>query len=1078
MISLKSAFLRIAMVGVVAVGLGACDDDPDPTQVLPVLTVEVVPDAATLQPGQTVNLVAVINGATGLTPIFTSSNQNVATVSATGVVTAVAPGTAVIQATVTAADGRTAADASTITVTAPVPPPVTLNLTPETATVARGSSFQFVAIVGGTTNTAVTCTSSNTAVATVTANGTGCLVQAVGAGTAVITARSVANNAVVDVSTIVVTQEQVGITVTPQTITDLGVGQTRQIVANVSGTANQAVTCTTADATIASVTATNNTCVVTGVGPGQTVITVTSQADPTRSAQVAVTVVGASVAIANITGAGVPNAAQGVITIATNVSVPAGTADSLSIRFTNVATGEQFTVRCQTFTSAGAATTVACPFNTIAQRLPNATFNVAAVLFNDNQVAAQAIFGQQITTANVNTVAFNVTFDNGADPNTGVDPLGRTWNGGSVIVTVDPVIFTGQTVATLNIGFDINCDGVAESTKAGTLSNGRFTATFSESAAVGGNTNGVAGVTDLGSCIVVSNARTSTGAAVTLAGTASATFNLDNVSPVFPGDIALPGTVINNFISSGFVFRATGTNALVNANAVDRQGFPLPALPAFNPCPAGATFTAADECVNVVGVQIFAGLTSNFPTTVNQANLAAFAAGGANVTGQTVNNVSLLQSSISNAQFQLVLVARDTLGNQTFVAGPTFGVDLTAPTIAVAAGSAPQNAINPAAEITINVTDDFSGPAFVRARITGHSVLEFDTDAGTEVRCFNNAGTVSPVPAATGVCPTFDLAVAAGAGTTGVATIIIPATESFFVIEIQSVDAAGNVSTTTVTRQALVDAEAPAAAITSTTVAGTSVSIAGNLTDNIDLDFFDLRFLVPGTTGQAATDIPDEIPFVTPTDIDSFGLPLTGVFSASGTTAVAIRALDATAPFTGTDAIAPTRFGFAVFDVAGNTNLGAFAAQSAVFTPGAPPAAEAGVAGLNAFAISENPTTICRTGTAPPCANVANTTTTISAVATTGLAVNANPFQTVFFFFVHPGADLVFDTGNEFNVLIGTASGANSTVSTGVTTRTFTVTQTLAASALPTVGTFPIFAIGVDAQGDAVISEVDMITVQ
>jgi hypothetical protein len=107
----------------------ACDDSTQPAPPPPAITLNLVPDAVTLNIGQTVTLVAVISNTTNQAANFTSSNPAVATVNATtGVVTAVAAGTTVI--TATAAADANARDASTVTVNpaAPPPPPATISI--------------------------------------------------------------------------------------------------------------------------------------------------------------------------------------------------------------------------------------------------------------------------------------------------------------------------------------------------------------------------------------------------------------------------------------------------------------------------------------------------------------------------------------------------------------------------------------------------------------------------------------------------------------------------------------------------------------------------------------------------------------------------------------------------------------------------------------------------------------------------------------------------------------------------------------------------------------------------------------
>lgn len=117
--SQRSAFLGLAL-GLAVLGMSACEDKTDiiiPEPPVPDVTVSLVPDAAELQVGQTLQLVAVVTGgATGTarTVTYASSLPTVATVNATGLVTAVAAGITTITATATA--DTNAKDASVITV--------------------------------------------------------------------------------------------------------------------------------------------------------------------------------------------------------------------------------------------------------------------------------------------------------------------------------------------------------------------------------------------------------------------------------------------------------------------------------------------------------------------------------------------------------------------------------------------------------------------------------------------------------------------------------------------------------------------------------------------------------------------------------------------------------------------------------------------------------------------------------------------------------------------------------------------------------------------------------------------------
>jgi len=157
-----------------------------------VKTVTVSPPTATVALGQTVQLTATLRDAsgnvlTGRTVTWSSSNLAVATVSASGLVTA---GAVASQATITAtSEGQSGTATVTVVSNAPV---ASVTVTPATASVAVGQTVRLTAtlrdangnVLSGRT---VLWTSDNAVVATV--DGTG-LVSGVSAGPAVITATS------------------------------------------------------------------------------------------------------------------------------------------------------------------------------------------------------------------------------------------------------------------------------------------------------------------------------------------------------------------------------------------------------------------------------------------------------------------------------------------------------------------------------------------------------------------------------------------------------------------------------------------------------------------------------------------------------------------------------------------------------------------------------------------------------------------------------------------------------------------------------------------------------------------------
>src|SRR2546429_1754596 len=159
------------------------------TQV-PVATVSVSPATATVQAGQTVQLIATpkdANGATlsGRTVTWSSSNTSVATVSSSGLVSGVTPGSATITAT---SEGKSGTSSITVTNI----PVATVSVSPLTGSIQQSQTVQLTATLqdasGNTlSGRTVTWSSSNASVATVSSSG---LVSGVTSGSATITATS------------------------------------------------------------------------------------------------------------------------------------------------------------------------------------------------------------------------------------------------------------------------------------------------------------------------------------------------------------------------------------------------------------------------------------------------------------------------------------------------------------------------------------------------------------------------------------------------------------------------------------------------------------------------------------------------------------------------------------------------------------------------------------------------------------------------------------------------------------------------------------------------------------------------
>ncbi len=162
------------------------------TSTIAVTGVTVSPSTATLSVGATQQLTPTVApaNATNKTVSYSSNNTGVATVNGSGLVTAIASGTATI--TVTTQDGAKTATA-VITVNTSNVAVTSVSLSPATASLSIGATQQLTTTVlpSNATNKAVGYASNNTGVATVNASG---LVTAISNGTAVITVTTASGN--------------------------------------------------------------------------------------------------------------------------------------------------------------------------------------------------------------------------------------------------------------------------------------------------------------------------------------------------------------------------------------------------------------------------------------------------------------------------------------------------------------------------------------------------------------------------------------------------------------------------------------------------------------------------------------------------------------------------------------------------------------------------------------------------------------------------------------------------------------------------------------------------------------------
>ena len=243
---------------------------------VPVGSVTISPSSAALVPTQVLSLSVEVRDenkslVTDRAIAFTSSNPAVATVSTTGVVTAVTPGSATITAT---SEGKTGTAAISV-----VPMPVgSVTVSPATANVVAGQAVTLSATVRDTSGAVVgdrvvTWQSSNSSVATVSGAG---VVTGMAAGTVTITATSEtrSGSAAVTVQPVPVAT----VTLAPTSVT-LEPGQSDTLVATTKSAAGTVLTgrTVTFSSDNVGVARVSSDGVVTGVASGTATITASSE---------------------------------------------------------------------------------------------------------------------------------------------------------------------------------------------------------------------------------------------------------------------------------------------------------------------------------------------------------------------------------------------------------------------------------------------------------------------------------------------------------------------------------------------------------------------------------------------------------------------------------------------------------------------------------------------------------------------------------------------------------------------------------------------------------------------------------
>jgi hypothetical protein len=241
------------------------------------VSVAVSPTSASIQTGSQQQFSASVSGTTNTAVTWTTSGG---TVSTSGLYTA-PPSGGTYTVTATSAGDTSKSASATVTVSQPI----AVSLSPTSVSLQSGGQQQFSASVSGTTNTAVTWTTSGGTVST-----SGLYTAPTSGGTYTVTATSAADTSKSASATVTVSQP-IAVSLSPTSASLQGGGQ-QQFTAYVSGTSNTAVNWSASGGTI-----TSGGLYTAPSTAGTYTVKAVSAADPTKSASASVGVSSQTVSI-------------------------------------------------------------------------------------------------------------------------------------------------------------------------------------------------------------------------------------------------------------------------------------------------------------------------------------------------------------------------------------------------------------------------------------------------------------------------------------------------------------------------------------------------------------------------------------------------------------------------------------------------------------------------------------------------------------------------------------------------------------------------------------------------------------
>ena len=854
------------------------------------------------------------------------------------------------------------------------------------------------------------------------------------------------------------------VTVGPTGVT-ISVGQTLQMAAAVNADAGVATTVTWTSSNPATASVNPTSGLVTGVASGSVAITACSTVATGVCGQATVTVASTTPAVISIksitagntnTPVNINNVA-GQIEVTMNLDSGTQTVSSVDVLIDGAVACSQGFSSIQLATARAQAALVAsdnpnaalvveiqCSINT-AEFDP--TTGIAEFLNGAHQVSARvnlvgsapvATPSTQLIFNNASGFVVTLTTNNGTDPGSAIDPrTGLQWMGGSVTLNFLGVSYvSGATIS--NISFPLFGKTVAAALTAGAGS-----VTYSEgttwtaiNTGIGNYMSPITGeplpigtaVLSNGQPLAVTNAilNASSSPAGNTTIPALTTIRVDNVAPgvTAANPLAAPQTAITQPLMTAVWVNATTSFAAGNA------ALGVPSLATLNALTGGAD---VEEGVDAITVQFFATA------------LGAALPAGCSTTGLTaITTGSQLTETTVSLSFRVRIIIKDALGNITCfslapggVVGAQFGADFTAPTGTVAGPAAGPPGLNvDPGNFAVTASDNASGfdPA------GGLLVIMTRLNVGGTTTCVIGSGTGCVNPASQPL--TFDA--------TGGAN-----TEGYYTTTITLVDQAGNTTVLVTARLYEYDVTLPAfsggISLPSLIAGAATNTFTATVTDNLDLNtiFGDVTY------PTAVLRYPSQ-------SIGAWGPPLEqGPTTVNYAVANWVRCINAAGDFA-TTTNQPSIITLTVDDQA----LNAFSQASGAFGVNAQACAAVGAVTINSF-IQNAPsygaglTQVDISGNAvAPSSN----SVTLTAVADVPLNSAVDPFARVDFFYDN-GAGVLIKIGSGTAVLAQT-----------VTNRTYTYTIVWDPDAAVPVGAVNVVALGVDAQGDAVLTATQVVT--